>query len=133
MGSPGSPERRVEGWKGATVLFPILPIVDLLILVGWSTLFAGALLKMIYLSTSYRPTLLGMTPMDCVLVAGVMLLFAVALAARTWVKANEPGILARRHRAPQNGAAGLYAEPGGNENARPELGETTPGSAAAGR
>ncbi len=115
------------------MLFPILPIVDLLILVGWSTLFAGALLKMIYLSTSYRPTLLGMTPMDCVMVAGVMLLFAVALAARTWVKANEPGILARRHRAPQNGAVGLSPETGGSEQAPPELGETTPGSAAAGR
>ena len=31
--------------------------------------------------------------------AGVALLFALALAARTWVKAHEPELLARRRRA----------------------------------
>jgi hypothetical protein len=40
-----------------------------------------------------------MTPFDFVLVAGVSLLFALALAARVWVKANEPRLL-RGQRAP---------------------------------
>jgi hypothetical protein len=40
-----------------------------------------------------RATVFGMTPYDFVLVAGVSLLFALALAARIWVKANEPRLL----------------------------------------
>jgi hypothetical protein len=77
---------------------PVLPVIDLLILVGWTMLSIGAVLKAIYVSTSYRPTFLGLGPFDLLLVAGCALLFAVALAARTWVKANEPGVLAARRR-----------------------------------
>jgi hypothetical protein len=40
-----------------------------------------------------------MTPYDFVLVAGVSLLFALALAARVWVKANEARLM-RGQRAP---------------------------------
>ncbi|MGH0034521.1 MAG: hypothetical protein ACQGVK_05795 [Myxococcota bacterium] len=77
---------------------PVLPLIDLLILVGWTTISIGAVLKAIYVSTSYRPTFLGLGPLDLLLVAGCALLFALALAARTWVKANEPGLLAARRR-----------------------------------
>jgi hypothetical protein len=77
---------------------PILPIIDALILLGWTSLFAGFLLKAIYVATSFRPTLFGMHPLDFVFLAATCLLFALALAARTWVKAHEPEILARRRR-----------------------------------
>ena len=77
---------------------PVLPIIDALILLGWSSLFAAFLQKSIYIATSFRPTIFGMHPSDFVLAAGVCLLFALALAARTWVKANEPELQARRRR-----------------------------------
>ena len=78
---------------------PILPIIDALILLAWTSLFGGFLLKAIWIATSYRPTFFGMHPSDFLFVAGVCLLFALALAARTWVKATEPEILERRRRA----------------------------------
>ena len=43
---------------------PLLPFVDLLLLMGWTSLMMGAVLKAVYVTTSYRPTLLGLTPMD---------------------------------------------------------------------
>ena len=78
---------------------PVLPFIDALILMGWSSVFGAILLKSIYATTSYRPTPFGMHPSDFLTVAGVSLLFALALAARTWVKAHEPELLARRRRA----------------------------------
>jgi hypothetical protein len=78
---------------------PVLPFMDALILLGWSSLLAGFLLKAIYLTTAYRPTFFGLVPSDFLLVAVVSLLFALTLAARTWVKAAEPELLARRRRA----------------------------------
>jgi hypothetical protein len=77
---------------------PVLPIIDALILLGWSSLFGGMFLKAIYITTSYRPTFFGMHPADFLTVAAVALLFALALAGRTWVKHAEPEILARRRR-----------------------------------
>ena len=77
----------------------VLPLIDALILGGWSSLIVGALLKAVYLTTAYRPTLFGLRPIDCLWVAIVCLLFALALAARTWVKAYEPEMLAWRRRA----------------------------------
>ena len=77
---------------------PVLPLIDALLLVGWSSIFGGFLLKAIYLTTSFRPTFFGMRPTDFITVAGLALLFALALAARTWVKAHEPELLARRRR-----------------------------------
>jgi hypothetical protein len=79
---------------------PVLPIIDLLIFLGWTTIMVGAVLKAIYLTTSYRPTFLGLAPLDLLLIAGVFLVFALSLAARTWVKANEPKLLAARKRPP---------------------------------
>ncbi len=69
---------------------PVLPIIDLLILLGWTTLMAGGVLKAIHITTAYRPTIFSLSPVDFLILAGVFLLFALTLAARTWVKLNEP-------------------------------------------
>ena len=68
---------------------PILPIIDLLILMAWTVLISAIGLKLIALTTSYRPEVLGLGPMELTLVAGVLLLFSLALAARTWLRAQE--------------------------------------------
>ncbi len=78
---------------------PVLPIIDLLIFLGWTTLAAGGLLKAIYIATSYRPTLLSLTPSDLLLVALALLGLALTLAARTWVRLNEPRLIAGRRAA----------------------------------
>jgi hypothetical protein len=78
---------------------PVLPIIDALILIAWSSLFVGFLQKAIMAATSFRPIIFGMGPFDFVMVACVSLLFALSLAARTWVKAHEPELLSRRRRA----------------------------------
>lgn len=75
---------------------PVLPFIDLLIMVGWTSLMGACLLKAIYVTTAYRPEFFGMDPSDFVLVAGVCLLFALTLAARTWVKYHEPRLFASR-------------------------------------
>jgi hypothetical protein len=77
---------------------PVLPLIDLMLLSGWTALLVGFVLKVIHLSTSYRPTILGLTPIDFILVASVAMLFAIALAARTWVKTQEPTAAAMRKR-----------------------------------
>lgn len=68
---------------------PTLPLIDLLILLGWTSLLIGATQKAIWITTSYRPTVLSLTPIDFLWIAGISLLFALSLAARTWVKLNE--------------------------------------------
>lgn len=77
---------------------PVLPLIDLMLLSGWTALLVGFVLKVIYLTTSYRPTILGFTPIDFMLMAIVAMLFAIALAARTWVKSQEPTVAAIRRR-----------------------------------
>ena len=72
---------------------PILPLVDLMILLGWTSLMIGFLQKAIWASTLYRPGLFGLTPSDFLTVGAICLIFALALAARTWVKLNEPKLL----------------------------------------
>jgi hypothetical protein len=81
------------------VPMPVLPIIDALILLGWSSLFIAFLQKAIMITTSFRPVIFGMHPVDFLMVACTCLLFALALAARTWVKEHEPAIQARRRRA----------------------------------
>ncbi len=83
---------------------PVLPIIDLLIFLGWTTLAAGGILKAIYIATSYRPTLFSLSPADLLLVALAFLGLALTLAARTWVRLNEPQLTASR-RASARGAA----------------------------
>lgn len=68
---------------------PILPIIDLLIFGAWTSLMIGFGLKAIWLTTTYRPHLFGLAPTDFLFGTGICLLFALALAARMWVKANE--------------------------------------------
>ncbi len=87
---------------------PVLPIIDLLIFLGWTTLAAGGLLKAIYIATSYRPTFFSLTPSDLLLVALALLGLALTLAARTWVRLNEPRLTASR-RADVNMDASLRA------------------------
>ena len=71
----------------------ILPLIDLLILMGSACLGIGFVLKSIEITTHYNPLILGFSTIDFVLMAGVCLGFALALAARTWVKLNEPKLL----------------------------------------
>jgi len=73
---------------------PILPLIDLLLLLGTGSLLVGFLLKAIAITTRFRPNVLGFTSIDFVLIAGVCMGFALVLAARTWVKLNEPRALA---------------------------------------
>ncbi len=94
---------------------PTLPLIDLLILMGWTSLLIGATQKAIWITTSYRPTVLSLTPIDFLWIAGVCLLFALSLAARTWVKLNETRALslarARRPRPEPPEAPERAAEP----------------------
>jgi hypothetical protein len=78
---------------------PVLPIVDLLILLGWSCLAVGGVLKAITITTSYRPEIMTLGPLEFMEIAVVMLLFALTLAARTWVKAYEPQLIAQQRAA----------------------------------
>jgi hypothetical protein len=78
---------------------PVLPLIDLLILVGWTSLMAGAALRILVVATRYKPTILGFTSSDLMMIAGICFLFALTLAARTWVKLNEPRGLSLGRRA----------------------------------
>lgn len=77
---------------------PVLPMIDLLILMGWTSLALGGVLKAVAITTSYRPEILTLGPLELFALSGICLLFALSLAARTWVKANEPEILAKQRR-----------------------------------
>jgi hypothetical protein len=69
---------------------PILPLIDLMILIAWTCLIVAVVQKALWMALATRASVFGLTPYDFVLMAGVSLLFALALAARVWVKANEP-------------------------------------------
>ena len=84
---------------------PVLLIIDLLIFLGWTTLAAGGLLKAIHIATAYRPTLFSLSPSDLLLVALAFLGLALTLAARTWVRLNEPKLIATRRAAAQDQVA----------------------------
>jgi hypothetical protein len=88
---------------------PILPLVDLLILLGTGSLVIGFLLKAIAITTIYNPTLLGFSSTDFALIAALCMGFAVVLIGRTWLKLNEPG-LALRHRQLREDAARRRAQ-----------------------
>ena len=77
---------------------PVLPLIDLALLAGWTALRVGFVLKVVSLTTSYRPTVLGLSSIDFLLIAVASMLFAIALAARTWVKSQEPTAVAIRRR-----------------------------------
>ena len=80
---------------------PVLPLVDLLILLGTLSLVVGVLLKSIAILTVFQPALLGFTSLDFVVIAGVCMGFALTLVARTWLKLNEnsPAVVRGRYDA----------------------------------
>jgi hypothetical protein len=77
---------------------PILPIVDLLVLLGTGSLVLGFILKSIAIATVYRPAILGFSSLDFVVITGVCFGLALVLVARTWLKLNEPGLLVLQSR-----------------------------------
>jgi hypothetical protein len=77
----------------------VIRLIDALIFVAWSSLVVAFLQKAIMVTTAFRPIFFGMSPIDFCFVSALALLFALALAARAWVRANEPEMLARRRRA----------------------------------
>jgi hypothetical protein len=74
----------------------ILPLIDLLILAGTALLGVGFLLKAYTIVMSQPLSILGFSSTDFVVMTGVCWGFALALAARCWVKLNEPNLLALR-------------------------------------
>jgi hypothetical protein len=77
---------------------PILPLIDLLILLGSGSLLIGFLLKAIALATIYQPTLLGFSSLDFAVITAVCFGLALTLVARTWLKLHEPSLLALQSR-----------------------------------
>jgi len=77
---------------------PVLPLIDLMLLSGWTALLVGFVLKMVYLTTNYRPTIASLTPIDFLMIAIAAMLFAIALAARYWVASQSPAQSAVRRR-----------------------------------
>ena len=77
---------------------PILPLIDFMLLAGWTSFLVGFVLKVVYLLTNYRPTLFSLTPIDFLLVGLAAMIFAIALAARTWVAGQTPARSAARRR-----------------------------------
>ena len=76
----------------------VLPLVDLVILLGTFSLLVGFVLKGVALTTTYNPTFLGFSSMDMLLIALTCFGFALVLAARTWLRLNEPHIQALERR-----------------------------------
>ena len=76
---------------------PVLPLIDLLLLMGSGSILVGFVLKAIAITTRFQPTVLGFSSMDFVIIAGICLGFAMVLSARTWVKINEHRLLTVRH------------------------------------
>ena len=74
----------------------VLPMVDLLICVSWTTLAAGTLLKVGNVVFAKAWALLGFAPMDLLAISVSMLIFAIALTGRQWLKANENAAPAAR-------------------------------------
>ena len=76
----------------------ILPLIDLLVILGSGTLLVGSVMKAIDVSTYFKPAILGLSSVDFLLMTGVFWILALSLAARTWVKLNEPKLLEVRRK-----------------------------------
>jgi len=118
--------RSASSHRGAEALnVPVLPLIDLLILLGWTSLLVGFVLKALSIALSYPLAIFGLAPIDFLLVAGVSLLFALSLAARTWVKVHEPRLVARRRLAEfgvEQSEGGATERPAGDRsNDRPSV------------
>jgi hypothetical protein len=82
---------------------PVLPLIDLLILLAWTFLVWAFVQKGLWLAFASAFTVLGLTPYDFVFGSALCLLFALALAARVWVKGHEPNLIHTLHRAGHGG------------------------------
>ena len=102
---------------------PVLPLVDLFILMGTAALGIGFILKAIDISTHFRPTILGFSSLDFLLIAAVCMGFALTLVARTWMKLNEPRLLEFRRRLSQQEARRRVRAIEEANGAEPELEE----------
>ena len=100
---------------------PVLPFIDLLILMGWTSFGIGAVLKAIAITTVYRPTILTLAPSDFVVVTAICFGFALTLAARTWVRLSEPRLLQLNQRKAQARALRRAQEHDFEEEALPHL------------
>ena len=100
---------------------PVLPLIDLLILMGWTSLGIGAVLKAIAITTVYRPTLLTLTSIDFVVLTAICFGFALTLAARSWVSLNEPRLVQLNRRKTQAWARHRAQEPEFEEAELPHL------------
>jgi membrane protein implicated in regulation of membrane protease activity len=108
---------------------PILPLIDLMILIAWTCLIVAVVQKALWMALATQTSVFGMTPYDFVLVSGVSLLFALALAARVWVKANESRLLSgQRAPGPLGEVLPDFPDPRGR-GAKP--GRETPGGGEA--
>jgi hypothetical protein len=101
-------------------------LIDLMILLGTLNLGLSVIIRGISITTHYRPDLLGLGSFDFVVIAVVCFIFALTLAARTWVKLNEPRmIMARRDNAAAQarfrvaGMEGDVIEPAAGSSAEP--------------
>lgn len=86
-----------EGWLPVApreIPLLILPLIDLLILAGTGMLTIGFVLKAVAVTTRYSPAILGFSSIDFLLMTGICWGFALTLAARSWVRLNEPRLLA---------------------------------------
>jgi hypothetical protein len=117
----------------------ILPLVDLLILLGSGSVAVGFLLKGVALTTTYRPTLLGFSAMDMLLIALLAFALALVLTARTWIKLNEPHLQALQRRMGEEEArrrAQEYEERNGHGDGRtlvhPSPAASQPGTSVSG-
>jgi hypothetical protein len=75
--------------EGRPRAVPILPIVDLLILLAVNSFLVGGLLKLTTLFTRYKPTLAGLSSLDFLAIGLALLMLAIALVARGWLRVNE--------------------------------------------
>jgi hypothetical protein len=82
---------------GDTVM-PVLPLIDLMLLSGWTALSIGFVLKVVAMTTHYRPSIASLTPTDFLMIGGAAMLFSIALAARTWVASQGPAQTSIRRR-----------------------------------
>ncbi len=76
----------------------VLPLVDLLILMGTGSVAVGFVLKGVALTTTYNPTFLGFSSLDMLLIALLCFGLALVLTARTWLKLNQPHLQALERR-----------------------------------
>jgi hypothetical protein len=76
----------------------VLPLVDLFVLVGSVCILVGFVLKGVALTTTYNPTFLGFSSLDMLLIALTCWGFSLVLAARTWLRLNEPHLQALERR-----------------------------------